>query len=256
MTTTALGRMSALGRAELTLLLRNRSAMVTALLLPPVLVLSAKRLFDGMSSLDEAGFSVGEMLVTAGFGLILTMTVYTTLVASYVTRREELVLKRLRTGEASDAQILASTALPVATLALAQITLLLLVGVGYLDVSAPARPDLLVAGVVLGLLLIVLASAATTIVTKTTESAQVTVMPVLIVTMMTSGMLTPLDALPDTMGQICRLMPLTPSVELLQAGLQGGMDGTEVLRALGVSLAWAVAAGYAVNRWFRWEPRQ
>ncbi|OEU95959.1 ABC transporter permease [Streptomyces oceani] len=254
--TTIAGRMSALGRAEFTLLVRNRSAMFTALLVPPGLVLGARQMFDGMPMVREAGLSIGEMLMATGFGLVLTMAIYTTLVASYVTRREELVLKRLRTGEASDTQILASTALPVTVLGLAQVVLLLVAGVTLMDVGVPERPDLLLVGVLSGMLLTALLAAVTTIITRTVESAQITVMPVMMVTMVTSGMVTPLDALPGAVAEVCRFLPLTPAVQLVQGGLLGGMDALEVLRALGVTLAWTALAVFAVRRWFRWEPRR
>ena len=44
--------------------------------------------------------------------------VYYNVLSQFVTRRDELVLKRLRTGETSDAELLASIALPGAALAL------------------------------------------------------------------------------------------------------------------------------------------
>lgn len=256
MSTAVMGRLVALGRAEFTLLLRNRTAMFTALAMPVLMVVVVNQILSDNELLENSSLSVGHMMVSAGFGMMLTMVIYSTLVASYVTRREERVLKRLRTGEASDWQILFSTTLPVLALSLAQFALLMVAGTAVLDVGAPKRPDLLLAGVVLGFVLSALLAAATAMVTKTVESSQVTVMPLMVVSFLTSGMMMPLDAMPDTMANGFRVLPLTPVMELLQGGLKGGMGGVDVLLALGSALAWTLLMVSLVRSRFRWEPRR
>ncbi|MBA0053580.1 ABC transporter permease [Streptomyces sp. AJS327] len=252
--TTISTRLTSLGRAEFSLLLRNRTAMFTALAVPVGTVVSSNSFMsNGLTS--KSALNVGQMTLSAGIGMVLIMIIYSTLVASYVTRREEKVLKRLRTGECSDWEILLSTALPVIALGLAQLALLI-VGISvFMDVAAPQRPDLLAVGVLLGIALMVLLAGVTAVISKTVESSQVTVMPLMLVSMFTSGMIIPLDAMPDTAARICQSLPLTPAIQLAQGGLQGGMPGTEVLTALGSALAWTALAVFAVRRWFRWEPR-
>ena len=60
------------------------------------------------------GDGVGAVIVTSVAVLAIGMVVYYNLVTAYVGRREEYVLKRLRTGELTDPEILAGTAHPVA----------------------------------------------------------------------------------------------------------------------------------------------
>jgi ABC-2 type transport system permease protein len=253
--TTPAGRLWSLSRAEFTLLLRNRSAVITALVVPLLLPVSVQQ---GMRDLDLAahGLSLGVMMVTAGIGFSLLFAVHATLVSTYVSRREELVLKRLRTGEPSDAEILGGTAAPVLAASLVQSLLLGVVCAALLDIGTPRAPHLLVLGVVLGALLCAALAAATAGRTKTVESSQVSSLPFLFVSMLTSGMAFPTEILPDRMAAVCGLLPLSPAIRLIREGWTGTMTGGEVLTAVATAVVWIVLAVFAVRRWFRWEPRR
>lgn len=102
-------RLTALGRSELTLLRRNRAALSMALLMPAAMVFLLR---STLADADErSAAALGRATLSGGIGLVLLLVVYMNLVSAYVARREELVLKRLRTGEAGDLEILAGTAL-------------------------------------------------------------------------------------------------------------------------------------------------
>ncbi|WP_069813909.1 ABC transporter permease [Streptomyces sp. TP-A0874] len=255
MSSTVLGRIRALGRAELTLLLRNRTAVFTVALLPVCMVLFARTTMADIN-LAGTGLEFSGVLMTGGIATVLLMVVYASLVPAYVTRREELVLKRLRTGEAADWEIMAGTALPVVVAALVQCALLIAAGALLMDVGLPERPDLLLAGVALGLLLMVGLGAATAVFTKTVESAQVTTLPLLMVSLGGSGLFVPLDVLPDPVADGLRMLPLSPVVDLVRAGWLGGLGAFDAVRALALAVAWAALSVFAVRRWFRWEPRR
>ncbi|MEV1011895.1 ABC transporter permease [Streptomyces sp. NPDC049881] len=253
--TTTASRMAALARAEVTLLLRNRTALFTALVMPPLMIAVTKPTLDRAGAPAETGLSSAELLLTGGVVMVLALVVYTTLVAAYVSRREELVLKRLRTGEVRDPEILGATALPAAVIALAQIALLVVLGAALWGGRLPERPDLMLAGVALGTVMTAALAAATAAVTRTVESAQVTALPLLLVALLGSGVTVPLDVFPDGAADVLRLLPLTPVTDLVRGGWIGGLDAQETLRALGTAAAWTVLSVLAVRRWFRWEPR-
>ena len=143
-------RLRALARAELTLLVRNRGALVTALLVPLVLPFSVRPAIDQMD-LKARGLNAGTVLMTAGIGFAFLFAVYTALVSAFVARREELVLKRLRTGELDDAEILTGTALPALCVGLAQSVVVSAGCAVLLDTGAPKAPYLTVLGVLAGL---------------------------------------------------------------------------------------------------------
>ncbi|MFF4307464.1 ABC transporter permease [Streptomyces sp. NPDC001601] len=253
MNTVVTARLRALSRAELLLFGRNRSAVLTALLMPLVLPVSVR---PAMDQAGLKGIGLGTLTLTAAIGFSFLFAVYSSLVGAFVARREELVLKRLRTGELSDAEILTGTALPVLCLGLAQAVLLAVGGTVLLDAGAPRAPYLTLLGLVLGLLLSAVLAALTAAVTRTTESAQITAAPLVLVSMMGSGIAVPADVLPHRLAAVCELLPLSPAVRLVRAGWTGELSAFEALRAVATALAWTVVAVFAVRRWFRWEPRR
>ncbi|MEU6481746.1 ABC transporter permease [Streptomyces sp. NPDC047017] len=253
--TTPVGRMAALARAELTLFLRSRSTLVAALIVPLGLPFSVRSAADGMH-LEDAGLTVGLVMLPAAIGFSLLFAVYSTLVGVFVARREQLVLKRLRTGEPRDLEILTGAGLPAAVTGLVQSLILVAGCTALLHLSAPHAPQLAVLGLLLGLVLCTLLAAVTSGFTRTVESAQVTAIPLIMVSMVGSGVVFPLELMPDRLARICALLPLTPVITLVRGGWTGDLSAAEVLRALAVALAWSAAAVFAVRRWFRWEPRR
>ncbi|MGW0574508.1 ABC transporter permease [Streptomyces sp. NPDC002920] len=247
--------MAALARAELTLLGRSRSTLLTAVLVPLVLPVSLTSVVDDMDVAD-AGLTTGLVLLPAAIGFSLLFGVYSALAAIYTARREELVLKRLRTGELRDAEILAGTALPVLTTGLVQSLVLVAGSTVLLDIPAPEAPQLAVLGLLFGLVLCAALAAVTAAVTRTVESAQVTTMPMVFVSMIGSGVTVPLELLPDNLASACELLPLTPVITLVRGGWTGDLGVHDALGAIGTALAWTALAVFAVRRWFRWEPRR
>ncbi|WP_299529332.1 ABC transporter permease [uncultured Streptomyces sp.] len=247
-------RLTALGRAELILLVRNRTAIVVALLLPLVMIFAMRSSLDQLD-LGGTGLTVAGATLTGGIGMVLVQVVYMNLVSAYVARREELVLKRLRTGEISDREILLGTALPSVALALAQCVVLVVAGAIAFDLSAPHRPDLLVAGLLLGFVLMSALAAATAVLTRTVQSSQLTTLPLFFVSLFGSGIFVPLAVFPDRLASVLELLPMTGVMTLVRHGWLGGVAGGELVTAGVTGLAWTAFGVFAVRRWFRWDPR-
>lgn len=255
LTTTPAGRVAALARAELTLFGRSKGMIVAAAFVPLVLPFSARTVVKDMD-LSGAGLNVGLVLLPGAIGFSLLFAVYSALIGVFVGRREELVLKRLRTGEPRDREILAGSALPSVGTGLVQ-SLLLAVGCAVLlDVPAPKAPHLAVMGLALGLVMCAALAALTASFTRTVESAQVTGMPLMLVSMAGSGLAVPLELMPDRMATVLELLPLSPVIALLRGGLSGELSVYESIGPVLTALAWTVLAVFAVRRWFRWEPRR
>ncbi|MFG2982995.1 ABC transporter permease [Streptomyces sp. NPDC048258] len=246
------GRLAALGRSELTLLVRNRAALSVALLMPLLTVFVLRSTLDG----QEGAAALGEATLTGGTGMVLLLVVYVNLVSAYTARREELVLKRLRTGEAADLEILAGTALPAGVLAACQITVLAVAGAAALGAPMPRNPALLALAVLAGTVLLAGAAALTASFTRTVESAGLTTLPLFLLTVLGSGLSVPVDSLPDTVASVCELLPVSGVMALVRAGWSGGVEAGELLGAALTTLAWIMITVFAVQRWFRWEPRR
>lgn len=253
--TTPASRMAALARAELTLLGRSRSTLVTAVFVPLVLPVSLAPVIEDMD-VKDAGLNAGLVLLPAAIGFSLLFGVYSALAAIYTARREELVLKRLRTGELRDPEILAGSALPVLATGLVQSLVLVAGSAVLLDVPVPEAPHLAVLGLLLGLTMCAAFAAVTAAVTRTVESAQVTTAPMVLVSMTGSGLAVPLELLPGRLASVCELLPLSPVIILIRGGWTGNLSAAEALGALATALAWTLLAVFAVRRWFRWEPRR
>ncbi|NKE63257.1 ABC transporter permease [Lentzea sp. PSKA42] len=234
-------RAVAVGQAELKLFWRNRTALFNSLVLPLLIV-------PALMAVDADG----EPLLVGLVGFVLVMAVYYNLVTTFVARREELVLKRLRVGELTDPEILFGASLPSVVVALGQMALFaVIVGVAT-DASLPSRPWFLVMGVVGGVVMFVLLAAASSAFTRTVEMAQVTTLPVLVACLIGSGLFFPMSVVPEGVATVLRLLPLTPVLDLVRASWDDG----PVLRPLTVLAVWIGLGTYAVRRWFRWDPRR
>ncbi|MFD3835117.1 ABC transporter permease [Streptomyces sp. NPDC058642] len=253
--TTPAGRLRSLARAEATLFGRSRGTLVAALFVPLILPFSVWSATKDMD-LEKSGLTPGTVVLPAAIGFSLIFAVYGALVGVFTARREELVLKRLRTGELRDNEILAGSALPAVATGLAQSVLLAIGCTVLLDVPAPRAPHLAVLALLLGLVLCALLAAVTSAFTRTTESAQVTTLPVMFASMLGSGMAVPLEVLPDRMASVCELLPLTPVITLVRGGWTGELSAYETVGPVLTALAWTVLGVFAVRRWFRWEPRR
>ena len=252
-------RVGALARGELRLLLRNRTAVVNSVLLPLLLVVA-------VPALDLAGdVPLGPQLLTTAVGVTLIFLAYYNLVATYVARREDLVLQRMRTGELTGPEVLLGTAAPSLLVTLGQVVLVA-VGVAVLgEWSAPVEYVLPLIALLIGVAVMVVLAAASTIFTRTPESAQITTLPLMVATTSLSGLLYPLSSFPDTLATIARLLPVTPVIELLQLGLAGRTwDGGTVdaggawsaaVLPLAVLAGWLLV-GAVASRGFRWAPRR
>ena len=251
-------RVAALARAEAVLLRRNPSALAGALVGPLSLVLIPLANSPAPGSEGNPGAGAELLVGLTTFSLILG--VYYNLVTALVARRDEFVLKRLRTGEIADAEILLGTAAPGVLIAWGQIGIGVVAGFLLLDLRAPDNPAwLLLAGVglVAGTALCILLAAAVTAVTGTVETAQLTATPLLVLSLTFSGALFPLADLPGVWPWITQCLPLSPVVDLVRLGLTGSpSSGDAVPRAVLILGLWFVAGAWSVRRWFRWEPRR
>jgi ABC-2 type transport system permease protein len=254
-------RIGSLARAEILLLVRNRTTLFNALALAPATV--GFLAWIGAGSFPGAtggGQATARFLLTTLTAIALIFVVYYNLTTTLVARREELVLKRLLTGEVSRVEVVVACAVPAVTIVLAQLVLgAIAVGVWF-AVPAVANPLWIVLAIVGGTVVFVLLAVISSGVTRTVESAQLTTLPVIMVAMALSGFTVPMDLLPDVVQTIASWTPMYPVVALLDAGLGGRPSGDLSLSGLGQPLLclvlWTVNGAWAARRWMRWEPRR
>lgn len=260
----SLRRVLALGRLETTLLGRNKTALFNAVAMAPVLVLILIPVVGGTLEDGAAFFGAQLIAMLVSFGILFIA--YYNLTTTAVARREELMLKRLTSGEVSHTEVLLGMATPSVIIVLAQVVLGVLAVALAFELPSFTNPILVVFAIVLGFVAFASFAYASSGLTKTVESAQLTTLPVMFVAMLASGVVFPLQMLPELAQRIAELTPLAPVMTLLQLGLTGMTPDGEVLtfaQTFGeafvpmlVLAVWCVLGGLATRRWMRWEPRR
>lgn len=241
-------RILGLARAELALLLRNRMQMVMAVITPllvPLVMLPVKNAGAGPEALAT---SLGTMYIFA-----LLFVVFYTLLSTYVARRQVHVLKRLRTGEARDLEILGAAAVPSLAIAAVMITLMTAIAIPLLDLPLPQNPLLLALALLLGALVMVPFALLTANISRTVESVQVTCLPFMTLAVIGAGAALPVEMLPELAQRLIAYVPTAPMVELIRMAWLGE-DG-DLVKSLIILVAWIGLGMWQVLRSFRWEPR-
>jgi ABC-2 type transport system permease protein len=246
-------RTTALTRANVTLLLRNRTTLIYALVVPlaPLALLFA---MDGDQTAGGGATALANVTLMAAL-----FPVFYNILSQMVTRRDELVLKRLRTGETRDAEIIASLAIPGLAVMLAITVLSLPVAMAAGEPFPANLPLYLVGALIVGVTFAALA-LWTAAWTRNAEAAQMTSLPV--IALAVAGGLAP--AMPERIGEVLAYTPGGAMAELVQLfwyGLDGEttvsvVDGmAAAVSPIAVLVAWAVVACALAARSMRWEPR-
>lgn len=252
-----LRRFAALVRGETTILLRNRTAVFTAVAMPFIVGFA----FSGMSQ-DRAG--LGVVLTMVLIGTALMFVIYYTMVTSLVGRREQLVLKRLLAGEPTPMEILSAPAVPLWVLFGVQS----LIGIGgaVLLGTPVLHPWALLLAVVGGAAAWTALAIVSAAYTRTVESAQITTLPLILISLLLSGFSIPLEWLPEPVARVAHLLPMTPVIDLVKlaytgAGTDGHVPTGPLDLAFGVGgmvlplVVWSAGSMLLGLRRFRWDAR-
>ncbi len=254
-------RIGSLARAEILLLVRNRTTLFNALAIAPATVGFLAWIGAGsFPGLGGGARATATFLLTTLTAIALVFVVYYNLTTTLVARREELVLKRLLTGEVSRTEVVVACAVPAVAIVLAQLVLGTVAVSVWFATPSVANPLWLLLALAGGTVVFVLLAVVSSGLTRTVESAQLTTLPVIMLTMALSGFTVPLDLLPDVVGTVASWTPMAPVVTLIDAGLGGAASDDLTLAGLGQPVLclvlWTVNGAWAARRWMRWEPRR
>jgi ABC-2 type transport system permease protein len=254
--TISLSRTAGLARANATLVLRNRMTLLYAVVLP-LLPLGLLLVGDGGDT-DGAGAAA----VITALMMAALFPVYYNLLSQLVTRRDELVLKRLRTGESTDAEIVVSLALPGFVVALSTAVAAVPLAVAF-GQDAPLNPLLYGVTVVVTLVLFAAFACWTAAWTRNAEAAQITSMPVILLAVLGQVAI----GLTEEVRRWTDLTPGAAMTDLVRVtwfgfesdGAEQTLDVAGTWSAAGQPLlvlaAWTVLAVVLARRSMRWEPR-
>ncbi|UQA97511.1 ABC transporter permease [Streptomyces halobius] len=245
--------MKALFRIEWKLFNRIKANYIFVLFVPLMLLVSMRFVQDQME-LDKHGLNPGPLMVSTAAGILMIFSLYSSVTGLYVARREELVLKRLRTGEVSDPVILAGGASMYITIAVVQIVAIAAV-LSVMFGVAPRQPLAAAVGLFTGVVLMTAMAAATAAMCRTVESVLVATLPAIFILPMISGIYIPREVLPEALGDALLLAPLSPTVDLIRSGWTGELTAGGALIRSALAIAWTALFAWIAARRFRWEPR-
>ncbi|MFE7484436.1 ABC transporter permease [Streptomyces sp. NPDC012600] len=247
------GQMKTLFRVEWKLFNRIKANYVFVVFVPLMLLL-AMRFVQEQMNLDKHGLNPGPLMVSTSAGILLIFSLYSSVTGLYVARREELVLKRLRTGEVSDPVILiggASLYITVAVIQIVVVAAMLSVMFGI----APRQPLAAVAGLITGVALMTAMAAATAALCRTVETVMVATLPAIFILPMISGVYVPREVLPEALGEALLFAPLSATIDLVRSGWTGELAFGDVLLRSALTVVWTALFTWIAVRKFRWEPR-
>ena len=233
-------RATVIARTEWRLIARNKTVLLSATLFP--LALTALSLIQ-----DPQGPTAAAGMTAIMIALFSSMTVYMTVTLTAVSRRQDLYLKRLRSGESSDVAIFAGVTIPPALLCVAQLVVVA-VALAIIGFETPAEPWWILVAAIGSILSGLAMGLGTASVTTNASAAQMTTVPYFLL-IIGSVIATPLVE--------HRLMDLTPGgavVTFARLAFEVPTPGSALTAALGLVL-WTVIGIELARRFFRWEPR-
>lgn len=255
-----LRRTGALARAEWNQFRRNTTLFVLGSVFPLGCAVGY------FQALRQAGVEVAAATAAGAFVVLALLLVpFYSVVSMATTRRDEGVLKRLRTGEARDAEILVALGVPGAVLAVALLPVFVAVLLA-MGAPAPASAPLMAATLLIGLPVAVALALITSGWTRDAEAAQISSLPVTALAMVSTSTLRGL--LPDRLAEVIDRTPFalmddlawlawtgrTSSEAVAGAPAATGWELMEQARPmLGMLLLWGVALTALVPRVMRWQ---
>jgi len=254
--------LAALAKAEYLQFRRNKTLVVMGVFFPVGISLGLYFVSLGQRA-PTAETAALTLEMVALMGLLFVQ--YYSVLSMVTTRRGEGVLKRLRTGEALDWQILTAPAVPGALVTVASTVVVLAVIYGT-GAPAPVNPVAIVLAVLGGIILFTLLALATSAVTKNAEAAQITSMPVMTLAMLGLGSIR--QILPDQLAGLVDWTPFAAISDLVYLGAAGRPavgDPADMLdfagtfgmfgRPVATLAVWTAMALMLTHRSFRWDDR-
>ncbi|WP_433728093.1 hypothetical protein ACQP2Y_14070 [Actinoplanes sp. CA-051413] len=233
--------------SEFAQIFRNRAVLISNLIMP----LAAGAFFiyrrDTFAQIGSLGYIAAVLVFTVG-----AFSLYTTAVTTLSARRQDLFLKRLRSTAAGDAAILSGLTLPVAFTALVQVVAIL--GVFAVVSGRPANVALLAVAILATFVMMLALALATAGLTGSPEQAQVTTLPISLVTIAVASWVGITGT--ESLTLLKRLLPGGSATELIVNTWNGGVPLADSLPLLAPTLGWVVVAIVLALRLFRWEPRR
>ena len=170
-----------------------------------------------------------------------------------VADREKLILKRLAATPLRRWQLVGSNVLMRLLIALAQAVIIVAVGSIFFGVEITGSLALTAFFVILGSVTFLALGYVIASFASTEDSANGMTSVVQFPMMFLSGTFFPIQAMPDALQAVARLIPLTYLADALRQVMVGGVPFATLGVCAGVLLGWLVVCFAIASRKFRWQ---
>lgn len=255
-------RYRSLAAAEIRQYLRNKTLLFMAIVFPIGVGLLMQFMGEGG---QPASAQIRTAISMEVFFLIALMFIqFYSVLSMTTTRRDERVLKRLRTGEARSAEILAALATPGAIMSLL-LTALMSGILIFRTGDLPSTGIVLFLAMILGIVISTGLALLTSSITANAEAAQITSLPVMVLAMLSQSPLR--STLPEQIQEPLARTPFALLGDLTFIEWTGqpyiaaaipisGEHTASLATALGplaLMLVWSIALMWAALRYMKWE---
>ena len=239
-------------RSEQLIFWRSREAAIFVFLFPILLFLLLGTVYSG----TYKGHDVSDYLVAGLLGYGTANTAFGGLAISLVIRREQGILKRIRSTPLPPSVYLAAALLSILLVFAVQAVVLLALGKLAYGAELPQRPFSLVAGLALGGIAFAGLGVGLASLIRSAEGASAVVNVVVLPMTFLSGGFGPTRHYPAVLRAVAEVLPLKHFIDAVTAIYLDHEPLWEQGVALAAVLAWGAVGVFVALRTFRWEPRE
>ena len=240
-------------RGELRIYTRSRELAFFTFLLPMILFLLLGFAYGD----EEVGNLRGSdylLAGTLGYGVIATA--FAGLAIVIVIRREEGILKRLRSTPLPAPTYLTAVLATTLVAFLVQAVCIVALGMAVFDAAFPRRIVSLAVALVLGAISFAALGVGLTGLVRRAEGASAVVNAIYFPMLFISGSFFERDAFPSVLQAVANVLPLTYFIKLVTDIMLRGAEIWDRPGDVAVLGAWGIAGTILAMRRFRWVPHE
>jgi ABC-2 type transport system permease protein len=253
--------------AEVKLFWRSREAVYMTFLIPLLgmalfVYLNREGMLDGVFDVllrglgGQGGLSQLPPLVFMTLGIItycIIAAAFESPVPRLVRERQAGIFKRLGGTPLRVWNLLAAKTLSAVLLIFLEVALILAVGLVSSDITVAGSGWLLALILLLGTFAVAPLGYILSSVTRSADAAVMAVHTIYIPMLLLCGAFVPVEALPQALQVVARVLPLTYFVAPFRSVMIDGAGLSAIAVDLLILLAWAVAGWIVAVKTFRWE---
>ncbi|HEV8602353.1 MAG TPA: ABC transporter permease [Gaiellaceae bacterium] len=240
-------------RGEMRLYGRSRELAFFTFLLPMILFLL---LGFAYGEEEIEGVKGSEYLLTGTIGYGVVATAFAGLAIVLVIRREDGILKRLRSTPLPAPVYLAAVLVTTMIAFLVQAACIVALGMAVFGASFPDRLGSLVLVLVLGAVAFAALGVGLTGVVRRAEGASAVVNAIYFPMLFLSGSFFERDTFPGFLQAVADVLPLTYFIKLVADVMLRGHEIWERPEDVAAVAAWGLAGALLAVRSFRWVPHE